>query len=552
MGAKLFDTRIELTDIKPCVKPYHVNRKGNIFTVSRRHILEIAEQLGYTIDTAPPAIREAMEQERRARLAIEELMTMGPQESPVVNEHLTLRPIQQVAREIAKYRNKYCIYLDTRVGKTPTSLAIINDDLKEHPNHKWLIICPLTLIENAWIPDIKKFMPGLSYINCHATTKAGRLKKLGDKSASVYLTNTESYATYKEYFDLFNFDGIILDESSCLKSPKTKQTKAILESAWNVNRFYQLSGRPAPNCEVEYYSQIRAVDYYGVHQSLTRFKQEYFVDTSYNSNFEKLQLRFDKKDEFFDLVKQYAIYADMGDELKLPGREFIEVSVDMPKEVAEHYKNVKNKMSTELADEVTITTLTAGTKINKLRQITSGFIIDTEAKKENQMFGTNLQEVYNIDAYKLRALEEILDKHTDEQVIIWAVYHEEFRLLKDLLGDTCRCVYGLTSAAEKTENIKAFKEGKVQYLVANAASASKGLTLTNCHICVYLSLDYSYENYYQSIQRIYGDISSQPNFCTYYFILAKGTIDEGIYRDTLQGKGSANLALLNHIKRSNI
>ena len=552
MGAKLYDNRIELTGIKPCVYPFHVNRKGDKYTVSRRYVLEIAEQLGYTIDTAPPALRDAMLQERRARLAIERLMSIGPTGSPVVNEHLTLRPIQEVAREIAWYRDKYCIYLDTRVGKTPTSLAIINDDLKKNPKHKWLIICPLTLIENAWIPDMKKFVPGISYINCHATTKARRLEKLKDKSASIYITNTESFASYKEYFDLFNFDGIILDESSCLKSPKTKQTKAILEAAWNVKRFYQLSGRPAPNCEVEYYSQIRAVDYYGVHQSLTRFKQEYFVDTSFNSNFEKLMLRPDKKDDLFNLIKKYAIYADMSDELNLPGREFIEVPVEMPKRLAEHYRAIKNKMATEVSDDVTITTLTAGAKINKLRQVTAGFLIDTDAKKENAIFGTGLQEVYNIDDYKLKKLSELLEKHKDEQVIIWAFYHEEFRAIKELLGDKCRCVYGLTSASEKTQYIQEFKNGKVQYLVANAASASKGLTLTNCHICIYLSLDFSYENYYQSIQRIYGDISSQPKFCTYYFILAKGTIDEDIYRDTLQGKGAVSMTLLNHLKRSGV
>ena len=133
-----------------------------------------------------------------------------------------------------------------------------------------------------------------------------------------------------------------------------------------------------------------------------------------------------------------------------------------------------------------------------------------------------------------------------------AFYHEEFRAIKELLGDKCRCVYGLTSASEKTQYIQEFKNGKAQYLVANAASASKGLTLTNCHICIYLSLDFSYENYYQSIQRIYGDISSQPKFCTYYFIVAKATIDEDIYRGTLQGKGAVSMTLLNHLKRSGI
>jgi len=36
-----------------------------------------------------------------------------------------------------------------------------------------------------------------------------------------------------------------------------------------------------------------------------------------------------------------------------------------------------------------------------------------------------------------------------------------------MLGDKCACVYGRVSIEDKNKNLKNFKEGKVQYLVAN-------------------------------------------------------------------------------------
>jgi SNF2 family DNA or RNA helicase len=117
-----------------------------------------------------------------------------------------------------------------------------------------------------------------------------------------------------------------------------------------------------------------------------------------------------------------------------------------------------------------------------------------------------------------------------------------------MLGDKCRTVYGDTSNKAKIQNIKDFKEGRVQYLIANPASADKGLTLTNCHICIYFSLSWSYELFKQSMDRIYGDKSIQPYECTYYIMMAKGTVDTVLYREVLLGKQTLSYAILDHLK----
>lgn len=530
--------------------PVHSNRAKTENRISIRHIPEVLECLrdvtSENLAAAPLAVQAYYNKEMRARDKMQQLLAFGHQNSPVVNDRLTLRAHQQLGREIAAIRDRFCFFFDTRTGKTPLSLSIILDDLKKHPEHKWLIICPLILIENAWLEDAATFIPDIKIVNCHASTKAKRLKAI-QSNAQIYVTNTESFASYKDYFDKVDFHGCFVDESSDMKSYKSKQSKAIVDFAHTVKRFYLLSGTPAPNGEWEYYMQLKAIDYYCVPPYWTNFKEHFFVDVSF-SQYEQLQMRPDKKDEFDALLKRYAVYVDKEDALTLPGREFIEVDIDLPTELKSHYSTLKNELYVELSDDKTLTAPSSAAKLNKLNQLTSGFIIDTRAMKENKFYGEDQQEVYLLSNYRFKKLKDILNMHPDDQVLIWANYRAEFEIIASMLGESCRCVYGAVSLADKNAAIQGFKRGDIQYLVANPASADKGLTLTNCHICVYFSLNWSYELFKQSMDRIYADVSKQPHKCRYYVLMAKHTIDGVLYHDVLQGKGEASYAILNHLK----
>lgn len=534
------------------IYPVHYNRKKTIATVSIRLLPEILSRFRNidesNADSMPAKIRELYWKEIYARRRITDLMKNGPIGSPVVNEHLTLMTHQQLGREIAEVRDRYCFFFDTRTGKTPLSLAIINDDLQRHPGHKWLIVCPLILIENAWLCDAKQFLPDVKVVNCHAPTKAKRIKALGTE-AQIYVTNVESFVSYREYFDVMGFEGCIVDESSVMKSNKSKQSAALVDFAHTLKRFYLLSGTPAPNGEWEYFMQLRAIDYYSMPSSYSQFKEHYFINTSYNAKYEKLVLRSDRREELLRQIKNYAIYVDKEDVLTTPGRTFIEVELNMPKDLMDSYRTLKNELYVEVADKQ-ILAKSAAAKLNKLNQVTSGFVIDTQTVKENKFYGEDNIEWYLLSDFRFKALKELIESSAcrGEQVLIWANYRAEFETIKLSLGERCRCIYGGTTIAEKNEAIKLFKEGRIQYLVANPASADKGLTLTNCHICVYFSLNWSYELFKQSMERIYGDISKQPKHCIYYVLVANSTIDGILYHDVLQGKGDASAAVLNHLK----
>jgi hypothetical protein len=532
--------------------PYHFNRTRTAFMVSLYHAPELLKTFrGWdesTIDEMPEAARSIYLKEMHRRRVTADLLANGPVESPVVNSKLTLTRHQQLARELAKVNDRYGFFYDTRTGKTLLSLTIIHDDIMQHPNHKWLIICPLVLIENAWLQDSNDYLQDMPLHNCYASTPAKRQALIAEKGHNVYITNTESFVNYMPYFERLGFVGCFVDESSSMKSHSANISKALVQFSREVKRFYLLSGVPAPNGEHEYYMQLASIDYYGIQSSFNQFKHRYFVNISYDPRYEKLIMRPDRQQEFNEVLSRYSIYVDKEDAITTPGRDFIPYEFDMPDDLKKHYRELKKQLVIEISDEKKITVKSAAAKYNKLNQVSSGFVIDTKAKKQNELFGTNLQEVYLLSDYRFKLLEELLAKIGDEQVIIWAYFREEFKIIKQMLGDNCRCIYGGTNIEEKNEAIQLFKAGKIQYLVANPASADKGLTLTNCHIAIYFSLSYSYELFRQSKDRIYADIRKQPHRCIYYIFLAKQTLEPIIYYDVLLGKQMISDAVLNFLK----
>lgn len=537
--------------------PYvHRNRTNTEFKTTVRNIelvLKLFRNIDASnIDKAPPIIRKIFDKEKQRRSVTNALVELGPTGETHFGKY-SLMVHQQLGKELAEVNDKYAFFYDTRTGKTPMSLAIIADDVKRNPHHKWLVLCPLILIENAWLEDATEMFPELSVVNLHASTKAKRLKQF-QKNGNLYISNIESFITYKDEIEKLNVYGCFVDESSTMKSNSSKFGKAAVDYAYSLKRWYLLSGSPAPNGEYEYYRQLQSVDYYGVHQSYNQFKNYFFENTSHNPQYEKLKVRSDKQHELLRLLRFYSLYVDKEDVLTTPGRDFNEVELTMPKDLKQYYDQLKKDLYMELGDNVTITAPSTAASLNKLNQVSSGFIIDTLAMKQNKMLkaegigiGDEHRETYLLSEYRFQELDKLLHNLGSEQAIIWCVYKKEFEILKQRLGDKCGLVYGDTSIWEKNANIKAFKAGHIQYLIANPASADKGLTLTNSHIAIYFSLGYSYELWKQSIERIYGSVQKQPKRCQYYIFIARGTVDRAIY-NTVQNKGNMSTAVLNHLK----
>ena len=101
-----------------------------------------------------------------------------------------LRKYQKDIVNKALNEGSYGIFADTGTGKTLMGLEIA-----KHYG-KTLILCPLSVIETAWVDDCKKFYPELEITNCWATSSKKRFDAI-DIDSDVYVMNYESFKILK-------------------------------------------------------------------------------------------------------------------------------------------------------------------------------------------------------------------------------------------------------------------------------------------------------------------------------------------------------------------
>ncbi len=437
---------------------------------------------------------------------------------------------QKEGVELAKEKKRWLYAWDTGVGKTATAIEI-----HKMKKVKTLVVCPLSIIEQAWMEDIKKFAPEIKAINLWQLGKL--LSKNGNGKKETYtkdlakaplgIINFEAFKAQRPYLEAAGFKMVIIDESSKIKSNKSQITKDITSFCENMEHVYEMSGTPAPNTPLEYYPQIKVVDPTVFGKSYWGFRNKYFYECGF-----KWIMKPDMKKEFEQKLAQCMSVIHKDDVLDLLEQTWNIRSVTLSPEELKVYNTMAKQLVAELSDKY-VTAANAAVKIGKLRQITSGFIID------------DTNTVHSFGKSKLNELSELLEEIGNHQVIVWCQFHEEGRRLKKLLGDKAEVINGTIPQAEREVSITRFKRESLQYLIAHPKSLGHGVTLTTCSYAVYYSMDYSYESWKQSADRIhrYG----QKNRCTYYSLIVPSTIDQVIYR-ALQTKGDVQNAVLNYIK----
>ena len=129
---------------------------------------------------------------------------------------------------------------------------------------------------------------------------------------------------------------------------------------------------------------------------------------------------------------------------------------------------------------------------------------------------------------------------------MWANFKHEIRTILDMLASEGYIAQGLWSETQERDIvIKTFQRGFSQVLVANPQSAAHGLTFTNCSYAIYFSMNYSYELQKQSEDRIHR--IGQGKKCTYYFLIARNTVDKMIY-NAVSKKGDLSREVLGYLK----
>lgn len=470
--------------------------------------------------------------------------------------HKFLMHHQRLSRDIASYHRKFAFYLDTGTGKTTLGYAIINDRAAA----KWLVLCPKSIVKAAWMADHREFFPDLKVLPMSQNIKhedyleiaarwgldnawklrAAQLPQYLLQYADVVIINPESFKLRADIRE-WPHEGLIVDESSILRDMGTQTTKAVIEHADKMEYVYLFSGKPAPNSNLEYFPQMRIVNRALFGDSYYKFRERFFEATDYfGHNFE---MKEHADAPFSELLAKGCIFVSKQDCLDLPkDMPPIIRTVELSPEARKIYKQMERERLVVLEDRC-VPAQTKLVEIMKLRQLASGFIIDTDDDSK----------VVQVHSDKLRELESVITELGDNKAVIWINFKSEVAAISgmfDKMKKTYVTAYSGTKSVD--DSIEAFKADTAQFIIAHPKTLKYGVTFTgpsmkkNCTYAIYYSMSHSFEDYYQSHDRIYR--KGQTEACTFILLMAEHTIDEDILL-IVDGKATQATTMENMIRR---
>lgn len=530
---------------------YQPLRKQNAYGCSIRYLPEVLERhRGITAaEQLPDGLVKTLYDEEMRRRSVAGIIKTD--EYDILCAETGLWEHQRRGVDIADYYSRYAYFYDTRTGKTRMAYQIMLNKLKAGTVKRCIVFTPSSIIPD-WISDAEQF----SELKVSAYYKDGKQKeKALTTPCHILLMSVELVVKNTALLERLKFDLCFFDESSRLKSHTTEISKFMLKYSQTIPYFYLLSATPAPNGHHEYYVQMRCIDQYMFPITRTKFVLQYFTNKSYNPTYEKLEIKPNMLNAFLQLLSEYSFYVDQS-VMETAGKVFHEVPVQLSAETMRLYDDMRKHLSTEFAGE-SITVDMAAQMRGKLQQIASGFVINTDIRKEiatakklGDMSLAGASDVMKIPLGalpRLNAVKEITEKYPGQQFVIWANYRQEFEDLQEFLGFEAAVLNGGVSIDEKEKIVRRFKRGLIKYLICHPSSVGMGKNFTESHVAIYYSLNDSWEAFKQSSERIAGHITVQPELCHYYILLATGTINEVVY-DNIKNKREKSTGTLEHLQ----
>lgn len=441
---------------------------------------------------------------------------------------------QQYAIQFLTEHPVAALLLDMGLGKTVTTLTAINELLFDRFEiRRVLVIAPLRVARDTWSAEIEKWehLKHLKY-SVAVGTSAERRQALHART-DICILNRENIRWLVEESGIpFDFDMLVIDELSGFKNHQTKRFKALMKVRPKVKRIVGLTGTPSSNGLMDLWAEFRLLD---MGQRLGRFigqyRTAYFQPDKRNGmvvySYKPLP---QAEKQIYDKISDITISMKAIDYLQMPKLLMTESRVQLSKQEAERYKQLKQDLVLDLP-EGEITATNAAALSNKLCQMSNGAIYDDE----NNMIP--------IHSRKLDALEDMIESANGKPVLVaYWFKHDRTRITERL-----RKLGVVYQEIKSAESIKNWNSGKLQVALIHPASAGHGLNLqAGGNFLVWFGLTWSLELYQQTNARLWRQ-GQQSETVVIQHIITKGTIDEHILK-ALQAKDETQTALMQAVK----
>lgn len=345
-------------------------------------------------------------------------------------------------------RGRAALFADTGLGKSFCQLSWA-DQVVKHTGRHVLVLCPLAVAAQT-IEEGRKL--GVT---------ATRIREAADvpSEPGVVVCNYDMLHA----LDTSIFAGVVLDESSCIKSFSGITKRQIFEAFKGTQYKLCCTATPAPNDHMELGQHCEFLGVLSSHEMLTR----YFINDT--SQFGTYRLKKHSVDLFWDWVCQWARCvgkpSDLGysdDGFILPELTFNKhsISVDVSSGADDGHLFRMPEMS--------------ATSIHKEKRAT------VEARAEG--------------------VAALVRAEPEESWIVWCDTDYEADALTRLIPEATE-IRGSDSIKAKEAAVAGFASGEIRVLISKSSIFGFGLNWQHCARVAFVGATYSYEQFYQAIRR---------------------------------------------------
>ncbi|MGE9932564.1 DEAD/DEAH box helicase [Anaerovoracaceae bacterium SGI.174] len=414
------------------------------------------------------------------------------------------------------------IFHEQGLGKTKIAIDLILYWLQERDIDTVVVVTKKQLINN-WEQEVIN--------HTHLRTRVLSSNRTSNfyvfnSPSKVMLTNFETVLSELERFKLFLKSrnvAVIIDESTKLKNPDAKITKAFFELTDLFKIRTIMTGTPVANRPYDIWSQIFFLD---KGQSLgTDFKEfkkstdlsnKLAYDKSERENFEsELSAIFSKISDF--CVRETKETAG----IKLPKKEYITKRTPFEDQQRQLYNKIMHEMQTEIQKDgqMILDDESASLKrILRLVQVASNPRL--------------VDERYNKVSCKENVLDDLIKdiEGKGEKCIVWSNFiHNIDWLSKKYSNLNAVKIHGNMDMTSRNKSVEQFKSNEnCKILFATPQSSKEGLTLTVANHVIFYDRGFNLDDYLQAQDRIHR--ISQTRKCFVYNIIADNSIDEWVDR----------------------
>ena len=346
-------------------------------------------------------------------------------------------------------RGRAALFLDTGLGKTICQLTWA-EHVVNQTGGRVMLHCPVG-VRGQTLREAQRFGVSVDTVICDETSQM--------PERGIVLANYEK----SHRFSSRDFVGVVLDESSILKSFSGK-TKQQLCNDW-THADYRLActATPSPNDHMELGNHAQ---FLGVMQSSEMLSRWFYNDTMNAGGYKILP---HGEDDFWQWVSTWAACVSIPSDIGGDDTGYILPELKR----LDHVVEVNN----ETPDD--------GCLFFVERELTA-----TTVHKEKRR---SLSE-------RAKKVAEIVLSEPGETWLIWCDTNYESDELKNCIANAVE-LRGSESESLKERKLSGFSSGEIQILITKPTVAGFGLNWQHCKRMVFIGLSYSYEQYYQAVRR---------------------------------------------------